>query len=301
MKRTITTAFPPRNNNTDTPDDDTDNAPAPKRVAPTTRAREATPHPIAPAEPSKATPIQDVGPSSQPILVSRGQATTTQQAPEPTQEKTMQGIDVNLPDQDGRTPLMLAAQNGELSTVQDLLSYGANVNAADNNGWTPLMCAAENGHLMAIQALLSAPGIDIDAKSPDGDAALILAAQNGNDEAVKALINKGANVNAANNNGWTPLMSAAQHGHLTTIQILLSAKGIDIDTKNSDGATALILAAANGKDDIVKELINNGADVNITDNNGRTPQMWALQGGHQTTAQILLNSTRISNNLTTMV
>ena len=96
-------------------------------------------------------------------------------------------------------------------------------------------------------------------------------------------------------------MSATVCGHLQIVQALLSANGIDIDTKNSDGATSLILAAANGKDDIVKELINNGADVNITDNNGRTPQMWALQGGHQTTAQILLNSTRISNNLTTMV
>jgi ankyrin repeat protein len=145
--------------------------------------------------------------------------------------------------------------------------YADAVNLADNNGNTPLMFAAENGILTVLPAL----------------------------------VHKGANVNAANNDGWTPLIIATVSGHLQIVQTLLSAKGIDIDTKNSDGATALILAAANGKDDIVKELINNGADVNITDNNGRTPQMWALQGGHQTTAQILLNSTRISNNLTTMV
>jgi serine/threonine-protein phosphatase 6 regulatory ankyrin repeat subunit B len=211
------------------------------------------------------------------------------------------GIDIDAKDQFGQTALIIAAIKGNDEAARALINKGANVNAANNNGRTPLMIATAIGHLQIVQALLSAPGIDIDAKDQFGQTALIIAATKGNDEAARALINKGANVNAANNNGWTPLMSAAQHGHLTTIQILLSAKGIDIDTKNSDGATALILAAANGKDDIVKELINNGADVNITDNNGRTPQMWALQGGHQTTAQILLNSTRISNNLTTMV
>jgi serine/threonine-protein phosphatase 6 regulatory ankyrin repeat subunit B len=150
------------------------------------------------------------------------------------------------------------------------------------------MFATEKGHLTTMQALLSAQGIDIDAKNNDGFNALMVAAANGKDEAAKALISKGANVNAKTNDGWTPLMFAAEKGHLTTIQILLSAKGINIDTKNSDGATALILAAANGKDDVVKALIDKGADVNVAKNYGWSPLMRAAEKGHLTTVQALL-------------
>jgi ankyrin repeat protein len=70
---------------------------------------------------------------------------------------------------------------------------------------------------------------------------------------------------------------------------LLSAPGIDIDAKKPDGATALIVAAANGKKDVVKALIDKGADVNITDNHGRTPMMIANIQGYLTTAQLFFD------------
>jgi ankyrin repeat protein len=203
--------------------------------------------------------------------------------------------DINLADANGHTPLMFAAQHGLVAILQVLMTKGANVNLADNNGWTPLMAAAAKGHLTIIEALLSALDIDINAQKADGATALIVAAANGQHEVVKTLIDNGAKVNATSTDGWKPLMFAAEKGHLTTVQALLSVTGIDIDAQKADGATALIVAAANGKDEVVKALINNGANVNAMDNNGSTPLMWALRLGHQTIAQALLDNGAIPN------
>ncbi len=361
MKRTLNTAFYQPNNNTDIPDEDTDNEPAPKRVAPTMHVRDSTPDPIAPAGPSPATPIQALGPINQPLFVSRGQATVPQQAPASTQEKSMSGTNVHLAGEDGHTGLMLATQNGDLLTGKTLLfnganvnitatslitsmiaalqsqlttkqallnahgvntdtqnhngttalymaaalgeddvvkafiQKGANVNVIANYGWTPLMVAAGRGHLTIVQALLSAPQINIDAKKFDGATALIVAAALDKDDVVKALIDHGANVNITDNYGSTPLISAvADQGHLKTVQALLSAPQIDINTKNIYGANALLLAAALGKDDVVKALITHGANVNITDNYGWTPLMVAAEKGHLTSVQALLNAHSIN-------
>ena len=234
MKSTITTAFPPPNNNTGTPDDDmdidTDNDPAPKPVAPTMHVRDATPDLMAQAGPAQATPVQIIGPTSQPIIVSREQATVTQQAPGSAQEKSRQATDGNLVDQESqKAQLMLAAQDGDLPTIQALIFNGANVNAARNDGWTPLMFAAKHGHLPTIQALLSASDIDIHAKNPDGKTALHVAAVRDKDHVVKVLIDHGAEVNARTHDGRTLLGAVANRGHLPTLNALLSAPGINID------------------------------------------------------------------------
>ena len=89
-------------------------------------------------------------------------------------------------------------------------------------------------------------------------------------------------VNHTDNNGWTPLMLAVEEGLLTTVQALLSAPRIDINAKKPDGITALFVAAANGNYDVVKALIKQGADVDITDNHGQTPMMVANSQGYMT-------------------
>jgi ankyrin repeat protein len=269
MKRTLSTAFHQPNNNTDITDDDTDiagedtdNDPAPKPVPPTMHVRDATPDPIAPIGPSPATPIQALGPITQPLLVSRGQTTGAQQASESTPQMAIQAADLDLADEKGRTRLMLAAKNGDLPTVQALLSHGANGNLADNEGRTALMLAAEKGQLATVQALLGSPGIYIDAKKDDGVTAFYLAAVNGHCDLVKALIKKGANVNIVNTDKRrTALMLAAAFGYLTTVQALLDAPGIDINAKKYYGVTTLYYAAIRGQYDVVKALIDHGADI----------------------------------------
>jgi ankyrin repeat protein len=93
--------------------------------------------------------------------------------------------------QDEHTPLMIAALEGELGAVNDLLSGGGRVNAKDDVGRTALMFAVVNSHPKIVKVLLRA-GAHVNARAHDGSTALILAAMNGDAEIVQVLLNHGA-------------------------------------------------------------------------------------------------------------
>ncbi len=96
------------------------------------------------------------------------------------------------------------------------------------------------------------------------------AAVNGDLAGVQAELDKGADVNAKNNSGWTPLHIAAYVG-LKEIAKLLLAKGADVYAKDSIGVTPLHYAAWNGRTEIAELLIAAGADVNAKDDKDDTP------------------------------
>lgn len=94
----------------------------------------------------------------------------------------------------------------------------------------------------------------------------------GNCPLVKLLIDNGANVNAEDDSGWTPL-------HLTSslrVAKLLIDNGADVNAKNSDGMTALHWRARTGYPEVVELLLKSGANPNIKNRHGLKPIYYAL-------------------------
>jgi ankyrin repeat protein len=96
------------------------------------------------------------------------------------------------------------------------------------------------------------------------------AAKNGDLAGVQAELDKGTDVNAKDEWGWTPLHSAAGIGHKETVELLIS-EGADVNAMTNTGWTPLHLAGSGGQKEIAELLIANGANVNAKRGGGKTP------------------------------
>ena len=98
-----------------------------------------------------------------------------------------------------------AVQDGDIEQIVQLLTDNPEViKSANEDGQTPLHLAAEGGDLKMMTLLIKFGG-DVNARDSDGATPLHVAVDSGNNEAVKALVAKGADLNAKNNDGQTPL------------------------------------------------------------------------------------------------
>ena len=185
------------------------------------------------------------------------------------------GADVHAQDLKEWTALMYAAAKGERgeAMMRVLLSAGADPNKHSNNGRTALMLAAENGgeHGAGMTRLLLSAGADANKQSKGGMTALILAAFRGEHGAgmIRVLVDAGADTNKQSKDGMTALMFAAvcggAHGE-PMIRALLSA-GADANKhkhNDDDGWTALMYAARFGgehAEGMVRLLVAHGATL----------------------------------------
>uniref|UniRef100_A0A3B4AP54 KAP NTPase domain-containing protein n=1 Tax=Periophthalmus magnuspinnatus TaxID=409849 RepID=A0A3B4AP54_9GOBI len=229
--------------------------------------------------------------------------------------------DVDSRSDNGQTPLMVAAEQGNLEIVQELIRRGANVNLDDIDSWTSLICAAKEGHIEVVQELLE-NGANLEHRDMGGWTALMWAAYKGRTEVARLLLEKGANpnitgqysvypiiwaagrghaeivhlllqhsakVNCSDKYGTTPLIWAARKGHYNSVMHLL-ANGADVDQEGANSMTALIVAVKGGYTDVVKELLKRNPNVNMTDKDGNTALAIAAKEGHTEIVQDLLDA-----------
>ena len=141
-----------------------------------------------------------------------------------------------------------AAAAGQIARLEALekSSPGA-IKTFSHDGFTPLHLAAFFGQKSAVDFLL-APGVDVNATSKNASALRAIhsaVAHRGDSEVAlgiaKALVAAGAEINVAQQGGWTPLHAAAFHGHAPMVEFLL-AHGADVQMKADNGQTALAMA-----------------------------------------------------------
>ena len=107
------------------------------------------------------------------------------------------GIDVDIRNRVGETPLMMAALKAEVDAAGALVAHGAKV---QKDGWSPLHYAATGGSAAIVKLLLS-KGATLETRSPNGTTPLMMAARYGNEEAVDALLAAGADRTLKNDLG----------------------------------------------------------------------------------------------------
>ena len=172
------------------------------------------------------------------------------------------------------TPLIQAIKYKQTDIINYLLENNADVNLKEElTGFTPLMASLNN---IAIVELLIEKGADIEAKDDDGINALVYASTYNDEEMVKFLLEKGADANTVceienehTDIASTPLMNAAYRGNTNIINMLLE-NGANINYTTDFGMTALMMAASFNQFGAAKVLLENNADTSITDEYGRT-------------------------------
>ncbi len=223
------------------------------------------------------------------------------------------GESVNGRDQKNRTPLLCAIRHEQVEVVEYLLQCGADPNAPSiSHHDTPLHQAARRGSATITRMLLEA-GADANARNTSENTPLYVAAFLGHAKVAELLLQAGAEVNAACFMGFTPLYMAARLGRKEVVQVLVDhgakthniheAAGIGdvekvrqflaaddslIDQEAMTGGMPLHWAAVNGELEVVRTLIEAGADVNASDTDGETPLTKAARDDHGEIINLLL-------------
>jgi ankyrin repeat protein len=222
------------------------------------------------------------------------------------------GADVNTRDAEGASPLDDAVWSGSLDSVAILLAHGARLNEPETKtGATPINEAAFRGNTQLVRYLLEFhPDLEIPDKRgftplensirmrKEDSALLLLGAEPKGQEMpqffertmdaairsnaatlVEALLQRGASANAGPS-GSSPLEDASLKGFDAIVNTLLDHGAVVNQLNIASGTTALYAAASFGKSNVVRLLLDRGANPNLCGKNGKTPYQAAVENGY---------------------
>ena len=191
---------------------------------------------------------------------------------------------------DGQTPLHIAAIQHHKSIARYLLANGAHTSAQDITGATPLHEAVRYGDIDIAKALLES-GADVNAEDNLGKTPVMLVIPEDKREAMyRILIEHAADVAKKDAYGDTVLHTATMTSLAPSILELLVAGGADVNARNKDGVSPLLIAVQKRNFAHVKFYAERGADINSADKAGTTPLSLALKDG-QAMLEMLVNRT----------
>jgi ankyrin repeat protein len=204
-------------------------------------------------------------------------------------------VDVDMFNAQGQAPLHLASLYGNPESIKLLLAAGAKINIRDADGNIPLHIAVLFRHPENLDEILKA-NPDIDAINTEGCTPFHLAVRRpDNEKAIDLLIQHGADLSITDPAGRNALLVSVSSHQKEYIELLVS-KGIDINSRDNDGNTALHYPLINVlknklylpySKEIVKILMEEGADPQIRNKQGKSPMDLAVESGENELINLL--------------
>lgn len=246
------------------------------------------------------------------------------------EENKKRMADINIRDNKGRTPLLIACKEGHKPVIEYLIKNGADMSACDIDGNSPLHMSCVPGKREVVECLLKAypekeKKREIENKNNLGQTPIIVASSTEGNDVVELLLENHANINAIDKRGFTSLLTASMYGFSKTVRFLIereakillhldnegrtalfiACKKGHLDTVNvliKEGNTAIInlcdwhhkspfyIACSEGRIQIVEVLIKNKANIDLCDENNKSPLHVACERSHDTIVQFLLEN-----------
>ena len=189
------------------------------------------------------------------------------------------------------TPLYYASLCGFTDLVEHLIAKYPH-QAKTNGGYhrTPAVAALAGRHIK-LARLLHHNGSSVDISGLGGQTPLYSAAHHGDLEMVEVLLGYKAEVNSRNQSGNTPLITASHQAHPQTLHVVRSLleNGANPNVQGDCDRTPLHFASSYGRIEVVRLLLKYGADIDPENEEGRTPFQVASEEGHHEVAKLLLD------------
>lgn len=175
-----------------------------------------------------------------------------------------EGANLEARDEQGRTALLLAAKNDRADVARVLIELGANPDALDEQHDTPWLVTGETGSVEMAEILLEAEP-DLTIRNRFGGVSIIPASERGHVAYIRRVVATDIDVNHVNDLGWTALLETVILGDGSTryqqiVRILLDA-GADANLADREGVTALAHARSRGQAEVARLLESAGPNT----------------------------------------